>query len=91
MAHQGLTRFSSSQPDICGGCNNPDDPNALTPEQQARTFTVLIEEASYFTLIIDLSDGTKKMPRSIYFVNLLETNWSHIMQHCQVSVIMQSL
>ena len=78
----GSTEFASTKVDDKGGRDNPTDPAVLTPEQENRAFSVVIPSVSSFYVIIDLSSGSRKMPRSLYFHGASRLNNDETPEYC---------
>ena len=78
----GSTEFASTEVDDKGGARNPTDPGVLTPEQENRAFTVTFLNVSSFDAIIDLSSGSRKMPRSLYFHGASRLNNDENSEYC---------
>ena len=78
----GSTEFASTEVDATGGRTNPTDPSKLSPEQLRRAFTVKFGSVSSFNVIIDLSSGNRKMPRSLYFHGVSCLNNDESSEYC---------
>ena len=78
----GSTEFASTEVDASGGKTNPTDPGVLTPEQENRAFSVKFYSVSTFNVIIDLSSGNRKMPRSLYFHGASRLNNDENPEYC---------
>ena len=79
----GTTKFSSTEVDTAGGAYNPDNPTELTPAQERRTVTLKYDSVQTFTAIIDISSGSKKMPRSIYFIGTSRLSNGEDEEYCE--------
>ena len=78
----GSTEFASTEVDDKGGARNPTDPSVLTPEQENRAFAVTYDLVSSFEVVIDLSSGSRKMPRSLYFHGASRLNNDENPEYC---------